>query len=55
MQVSPMIRDMILSGESVANIRKQSIDEGMLTLRQSGLTKIRNGVTTIEEVIRESF
>ena len=55
MQVSPTIRDMILSGASVADIRKQAIDEGMLTLRQSGLTKIHNGVTTIEEVIRESF
>ena len=55
MQVSPTIRDMILSGASVADIRKQSIDEGMQTLRQSGLSKIRNGVTTIEEVIRESF
>ena len=41
MQVSPTIRDMILSGASVADIRKQAIDEGMLTLRQSGLTKIR--------------
>jgi type IV pilus assembly protein PilB len=55
MQVSPTIRDMILSSASVADIRKQAIGEGMLTLRQSGLTKIRNGVTTIEEVIRESF
>jgi type IV pilus assembly protein PilB len=55
MQVSPTIRDMILSGASVADIRKQSVDEGMQTLRQSGLSKIRNGVTTIEEVIRESF
>jgi len=55
MQVSPTIRDMILSGASVADIRKQAIDEGMLTLRQSGLTKLHNGVTTIEEVIRESF
>ncbi len=55
MQVSPAVRDMILSGESVANIRQRSIDEGMLTLRQSGLAKIRNGVTTIEEVIRETF
>jgi type IV pilus assembly protein PilB len=55
MQVSPTVRDMILSGASVADIRKQSINEGMLTLRQSGLAKIRNGVTTIEEVIRESF
>ncbi|MBP1733750.1 MAG: type secretion system protein [Deltaproteobacteria bacterium] len=55
MQVSPTNRDMIHAGASVADIRKQSIDEGMLTLRQSGLTKIRDGVTSIEEVIRESF
>jgi type IV pilus assembly protein PilB len=55
MQVSPTIRDMILSGASVADIRNRSIEEGMQTLRQSGLTKIRNGVTTMEEVIRESF
>jgi len=55
MQISPAVRDMILSGASVADIRKRCIEEGMLTLRQSGLTKIRNGVTTVEEVIRETF
>lgn len=55
MQISPTIRDMILSDASVADIRKQCINEGMITLRQSGLAKIRNGVTTIEEVIRETF
>lgn len=55
MQVTPTVRDMILSDSSVAEIRKQCINEGMLTLRQSGLAKICNGVTTIEEVIRETF
>jgi type IV pilus assembly protein PilB len=55
MQISPNVRDMILAGASVAEVRKQSIDEGMLTLRQSGLAKIRSGVTTVEEVIRETF
>jgi len=55
MQITPTVRDMILSDASVAEIRKQCIEEGMLTLRQSGLAKIRNGVTTIEEVIRETF
>jgi len=55
MQVTPTVRDMILSDASVAEVRKQCIDEGMLTLRQSGLAKISNGVTTIEEVIRETF
>ncbi len=55
MQITPAVRDMILSDASVSEIRKQCIEEGMLTLRQSGLAKIRNGVTTIEEVIRETF
>ena len=55
MQISPTVRDMILAGASVADIRRQSIEEGMLSLRQSGLAKIRNGVTTVEEVIRETF
>ncbi len=55
MQISPVVRDMILAGASVADIRRQSIEDGMLTLRQSGLAKIRNGVTTVEEVIRETF
>lgn len=55
MQITPTVRDMILSDASVSDIRKQCIEEGMITLRQSGLAKIRNGITTIEEVIRETF
>ena len=31
------------------------MNEGMLTLRQSGLQKVRDGVTTIEEVVRETM
>jgi len=55
MTVSPSIRDLIFSNASVAEIRKKAIEEGMMTLRQSGLTKIINGVTTMEEVFRETF
>lgn len=55
MPISPDLRDMIISGATVAELRNKAIQEGMLTLRQSGLQKIRNGVTTIEEVLRETF
>ena len=33
---------------------RKAIDEGMITLRQSGLRKVKEGVTTIEEVVRET-
>ena len=35
-------------------LRRKAIDEGMLTLRMSGLEKIRMGMTTVEEVVRET-
>ena len=35
-------------------LRKKAIDDGMITLRESGLHKIRNGLTTLEEVVRET-
>jgi type IV pilus assembly protein PilB len=35
-------------------VRKKAIDDGMISLRESGLFKIREGVTTIEEVVRET-
>ena len=48
------IRDMILSGASSVELKRKAIEEGMLNLRMSGLQKIREGVTTIEEVLRET-
>ena len=35
-------------------LRRKAIDEGMITLRQSGLIKVKAGLTTIEEVVRET-
>jgi type IV pilus assembly protein PilB len=55
MPISPAIRDMIFANTPVAEIRKKAIEEGMITLRRSGLDKIKNGVTTMEEVFRETF
>ena len=54
MEVTDEIRELILIGASSLELRKKSIEDGMITLRESGLQKIRNGVTTIEEVLRET-
>jgi type IV pilus assembly protein PilB len=48
------LREMVLSGASAFELRQKSIQNGMVTLRGSGLQKIRDGVTTIDEVVRET-
>jgi type IV pilus assembly protein PilB len=54
MEVTDEIRELILIGASALELRKKAIDEGMITLRESGLQKVRNGIATIEEVVRET-
>ena len=54
MEITDEIRELILIGASSLELRKKSIEDGMITLRESGLQKIRSGVTTIEEVLRET-
>lgn len=54
MEVTDSIRELILVGASAMEIRRKSIEEGMITLRASGIEKLRQGMTTIEEVLRES-
>jgi type IV pilus assembly protein PilB len=54
MEVTDEIRELILIGASALELRKRAIEDGMISLRESGLAKIRNGVTTIEEVVRET-
>jgi type IV pilus assembly protein PilB len=44
----------IIQNFSASEIRKTAIEEGMLTLRQHGILKLEEGVTTIEEVLRET-
>ncbi|HKD18007.1 MAG TPA: type IV-A pilus assembly ATPase PilB [Thermoanaerobaculia bacterium] len=48
------IRDMILSGASSIELKRKAIEEGMVSLRMSGLQKIKEGQTTLEEVLRET-
>ena len=54
MEISDELRELILVGASSVEIRRKAIEEGMITLRGSGLRKIKDGVTTIEEVLRET-
>jgi type IV pilus assembly protein PilB len=48
------IRDMILTGASSIELKRRAVEEGMVTLRVAGLHKIRDGITTLEEVLRET-
>ena len=54
MEVGDEVRELILSGASAVELRNKAIETGMVSLRGSGLQKIRDGVTTIEEVVRET-
>jgi type IV pilus assembly protein PilB len=54
MEVNDDIRELILIGASSLELRKKAIEDGMITLRESGLHKIRAGLTTLEEVVRET-
>ncbi len=54
MPLSGELRRMILRGASAAELKDQAIEEGMLTLRMDGLVKIKKGVTTLEEVVKET-
>jgi type IV pilus assembly protein PilB len=54
MALSPELRRSILRGDSVADLRETAVREGMLTLRMDGIKKIERGVTTLEEVVKET-
>jgi type IV pilus assembly protein PilB len=54
MEITDELRELILVGASALELRRKAIEEGMITLRGSGLRKITDGVTTIEEVLRET-
>jgi type IV pilus assembly protein PilB len=54
MALSAELRRMILKGASSAELQEQAVNEGMLTLRMDGIVKIRKGVTTLEEVVKET-
>ena len=52
MPVKEDLKDLILRGGSAIDVKREAIRLGMKTLRQSGLSKVEEGVTTLEEVLR---
>jgi type IV pilus assembly protein PilB len=54
MTIDDDIRELILSGGTAIDIKRKANDAGMISLRRSGLVKIKDGVTTIDEVVRET-
>lgn len=55
MPISDEIRELILEGASANEIKKTAVRLGMKTLRMSGLSKVKDGITSIEEVLRVTF
>jgi type IV pilus assembly protein PilB len=54
MEITDELRELILVGASSLELRRKAVEEGMITLRGSGLRKVKLGVTTLEEVLRET-
>lgn len=54
MAMTPELRRMVLRNASVVELREQAVADGMLTLRANGLIKLHQGVTTLEEVLKET-
>ena len=54
MSMSPAIRKLVLQGAGAAELKDAAVDEGMLTLRMDGWLKVLRGITTLEQVVRET-
>jgi type IV pilus assembly protein PilB len=57
-QVMPMfeeIREMVLAGANTAEIKRESMRLGVKTMRQSALTKMKEGMTSLQEVLRSTM
>ena len=54
MEINDELRELILVGASAIELKKKALENGMITLRRSGLTKVASGQTTLEEVLRET-
>jgi type IV pilus assembly protein PilB len=54
MEVTDELRELIIIGASAIELRRKAIELGMITLRESGLCKLREGLTSVEEVVKET-
>jgi type IV pilus assembly protein PilB len=55
MSITDTIRQLIVSGASADILRKEALDNGMKSLRKSGIRKILEGRTSVEEVLTTTF
>ena len=54
MSMTPELRRMVLKSASTAELKEQAVKDGMLTLRMDGIVKLKRGVTTLEEIVKET-
>ena len=54
LEITDGIREMVLTGASAIELKNRAVEEGMITLRGSGLRKLKAAQTTVEEVVRET-
>jgi type IV pilus assembly protein PilB len=54
MEITDDLRELIIIGASAIELRRRAVEAGMITLRGSGLAKLRQGITTVEEVVKET-
>ena len=54
MEITSQIKDAIIMNATSVELKKVAVANGMITLRRSGLQKVRDEVTTIEEIVRET-
>ena len=55
MPLTDNLKELVLNGASSAELKRAAIKDGMKSLRVSGITKMKEGVTTIEEVVRATM
>src|SRR6266852_4520554 len=54
MAMTSALRRMVLKGASTQELREEAVKEGMLTLRTDGMLKVKRGITSLEEVVKET-
>ncbi len=55
MPVKDELKEIVLQGGNAMEIKKTAIKLGMITLRQSGIEKVRQGITSVDEILRATF
>jgi type IV pilus assembly protein PilB len=52
MRITDELKELVLSGASATELKRQAMQDGMQTLRQAGIGKVKLGLTTVEEILR---